>query len=218
MRLPRLRVKCMPVLLVVITLLLGACAQSPLQPSSTAMRPPPADIPRIEPDGQVEPDEVPEEAIDRLADMPGDRKLPALNGKTEQIDCKSGIEDVHARMAIEARGGQIASFAFYSKRKPRTCSLDVNRDSPYVKWRQTADGATRVQTLHGPILIRTLRDGYEFEFRNVSRQKICGMEGALNGTMTIHRKGNKTECSVAGLLDRGSWQRSAALRTPASSN
>ena len=209
MQWPRWNLKCMPV---VITLLLGACAQTGMPPSSTAMRPPPADIPRIEPDGQVEPEGLPEEE-DRMADVPGDQKLPTLSGKVEQIDCKSGVEDVHARMALEARGGQVASFAFYSKRKPRTCSLDINRDTPYVKWRQTADGATRVQTLHGPILIRTLSDGYEFEFRNVSRQKICGMEGTLNGTMTIKRKGSKTECSVAGLLDRrGSVQRTAELR------
>ena len=209
MRLPRWSARSNSALMV---LLLGACAQTPMQPSSTAMRPPPADIPRIEPDGQVEPEGLPEEA-DRLADVPGDQRLPALTGKVEQIDCKTGVEDLHARMAIEARGGQVASFAFYSKRKPRTCSLDVNRDTPYVKWRQTADGATRVQTLHGPILIRTLRDGYEFEFQNVARQKICGMEGYLSGTMTIKRKGSKPECSVAGLLDsRGSAQRTAELR------
>ena len=209
MRLPGLNARCMAV---VITLLLGACAQTPMQPSSTAMRPPPADIPRIDPDGQVEPEGLPEEA-DRMADVPGDQKLQSLIGKVEQIDCKTGVEDLHARMAIESRGGQVASFAFYSKRKPRTCSLDVNRNTPYVKWRQTADGATRVQTLHGPILIRTLRDGYEFEFQNVARQKICGMEGYLNGTMTIKRKGSKPECSVAGLLDsRGSAQRTAELR------
>lgn len=209
MRLPRWSAGCMSAVMV---LLLGACAQTSMQTSSTAMRPPPADIPRIEPDGQVEPEGLPEEA-DRLADVPGDQRLPALTGKVEQIDCKSGVEDVHARMAIEARGGQVASFAFYSKRKPRTCSMDVSRDTPYVKWRQTADGSTRVQTLHGPILIRTLRDGYEFEFQNVARQKICGMDGTLNGTMTIKRKGRKTECSVAGLLDRGaSAQRTAALR------
>jgi hypothetical protein len=113
----------------VMVLLLGACAQNSMQTSSTAMRPPPADIPRIEPDGQVEPEGLPEEA-DRLADVPGDQRLPALTGKVEQIDCKSGVEDVHARMAIEARGGQVASFAFYSKRKPRTCSMDVSRDTP----------------------------------------------------------------------------------------
>lgn len=209
MRLPGLNARCMAV---VITLLLGACAQTPMQPSSTAMRPPPAEIPRIDPDGQVEPEGLPEEA-DRMADVPGDQKLQSLIGKVEQIDCKAGVEDLHARMAIEARGGQVASFAFYSKRKPRTCSLDVNRNTPYVKWRQTADGATRVQTLHGTILIRTLRDGYEFEFQNVARQKICGMEGYLNGTMTIKRKGSKPECSVAGLLDsRGSAQRTAELR------
>lgn len=209
MRLPGLSARWFAV---VIAVLLGACAQTPMQPSSTAMRPPPADIPRIEPDGQIEPEGLPEEA-DRMADVPGDQKPQSLIGKVEQIDCKTGVEDLHARMAIEARGGQVASFAFYSKRKPRTCSLDVARDTPYVKWRQAADGTTRVQTLHGPILIRTLHDGFEFEFQNVARQKICGMEGYLNGTMTIKHKGSKTECSVAGLLDRrGSAQRTAELR------
>lgn len=207
MRWPTLNAKYLPV---VMTVLLGACAQT--HAPSMVMRPPPEDIPRIEPDGQIEPEGAPEEA-DRMADVPGDQRLPSLIGKVEQIDCKTGVEDLHARMAIEARGGQVASFAFYSKRKPRTCSLDVARDTPYVKWRQTADGSTRVQTLHGPILIRTLRDGYEFEFQNVARQKICGMEGTLNGTMTIKRKGSKTECTAVGLLDRrGAAQRTAELR------
>jgi hypothetical protein len=198
MQWPRLNAGLLPA---VIALLLGACAQTSTQAPSMVMRPPPDDLPRIEPEGQVEPEGGPEEA-DRMADVPGDRSLPSLVGKLEQIDCKAGVEDRHARMALETRGGQVASFAFYSKRRPRTCSLDVDRDTPYVKWRQTAEGATRVQTLHGPILIRTLRDGYEFEFRNVARQKICGMEGTLNGTMTIRRNSAKPECSVSGLLDR----------------
>ena len=197
MRLPGFCVKCIPV---VISVLLGACAQTAVQSPALVMRPPPADIPRIEPGGQIEPEGDPEEA-DLMADVPGDRKLPVLSGKVEQIDCMTGVEDLQARMALETRGGEVAGFAFYSKRKPRTCSMDIQRDTPFVKWRLTADGATRVQTLHGPILIRTLRDRYEFEFRNVARQKICGMEGTLNGTMTIKRKVRNPECSVSGLLD-----------------
>lgn len=58
------------------------------------------------------PDEVPEPPrIDPMADVPGDMPLAAL----ERIDCTSGEEDLHARMALEARGGQLASFAYYSK-------------------------------------------------------------------------------------------------------
>lgn len=183
-----------------LALLLGACAlEKPLvkQPEPLVMRPPPPDL--------VVPVETPEEvqeAIDRMADVPGDRTLPALSGSVEQIDCKSGVEDLHARMALEARGGQIASFAFYSKRRPRTCSMDMRRDDPFIKWRLTPDGATRVQTPQGLFLIRISADAYEFEFLDVERQKFCGMDGYINGKMIIQRRVSTPQCSVAGLLDR----------------
>jgi len=182
----------LPALLV---LLLGACAvEQPL-----VMRPPP---PGLVSDFPVyTPEEMQEETIDRMADVPGDRMLPVLAGKIEQIDCKSGVEDLHARMALEARGGQIASFAYYSKRRPRTCSMDMQRDDLSIKWRLTPEGATRVQTPQGLFLIRTLPNAYEFEFLDVERQKFCGMEGSINGKMTIQRRITNPECSVAGLLD-----------------
>lgn len=182
-----------------LALLLGACAlEKPLvtQPEPLVMRPPPPDL--------VVPVETPEEvqeAIDRMADVPGDRLLPALSGTVEQIDCMSGVEDLHARMALEARGGQIASFAYYSKRRPRTCSMDLRRDDPALKWRLTPEGATRVQTPQGLFLIRSSSDAYEFEFLEIERQKFCGMEGYINGKMTILRRVSTPQCSVAGLLD-----------------
>jgi len=182
-----------------LALLLGACAlEKPrvTQPEPLVMRPPPPDL--------VVPVETPEEvqdAIDRMADVPGDRMLPVLSGRVEQIDCKSGVEDLHARMALEARGGQIASFAYYSKRRPRTCSMDMRRDDPFIKWRLTPEGATRVQAPQGLFLIRTLPDAWEFEFLEVERQKFCGMEGHINGRMTILRSASHPECSVTGLLD-----------------
>ncbi|MCW5604546.1 MAG: hypothetical protein KIT18_08385 [Burkholderiales bacterium] len=177
-----------------LALLLGACAhEQPL-----VMRPPPPELVIHVP---AETPEEAQEEIDRMADVPGDRLLPALNGKVEQIDCKSGVEDLHARMALEARGGQIASFAYYSKRRPRTCSMDMRRDDPSIKWRLTPDGATRVQTPQGLFLIRRSPDAWEFEFLEVERQKFCGMEGHINGRMTILRRASNPECSVTGLLD-----------------
>jgi hypothetical protein len=187
-----LNVKYLPV---VVTLLLGACAhEQPL-----VMRPPPPGLVAEPPLATAE--EIQEEA-DRMADLPGDRMLPELDGRAERIDCKSGVEDLYARMALEARGGQIASFAYYSRRRPRTCSMDMRRDDPAIKWRLTSDGATRVQTPNGSFLIRALSDAYEFEFLDVERQRFCGMDGYINGTMTIRRKHSNPECSVKGLLDR----------------
>jgi len=182
---------------VVVTILLGACAQ--LAP---VMRPPPPDlIHKIELPPVMSP-EIGADPDDPMADVKSDKMLPPLSGEVERIDCKIGVEDLHARMALEARGGQIASFAYYSKWRPRTCSLEIRRDDPETKWRWTADGAIRVQTPHGMYLIRALSHAYEFEFLRVERQQYCGMDGYTNGTMTIKRYQKIPECSVAGLLDR----------------
>ncbi len=183
-------------------LLLNACA-----PISPIVRPdgqPPVDttMPGVTP--QVIPEVVPARPrIDTMADVPGDKPLPvvAIKGALERIDCKDGEEDLHARIAFEARGGRVANFAYYSKWKPRTCALDFTRTSPGTKWRLTPDGATRVHTPQGRFLIRTLADAYVFEFEQVDRARFCGMPGDINGTMTIKRSASKPECSVAGIMD-----------------
>lgn len=200
----KLNVKYLPML---VTLLLGACAHEP----PLVMRPPPPEL--VTKPSPVTPEETQQE-IDRMADVPGDRMLPDLSGRVEQIDCKSGVEDLHARMALEARGGQIASFAYYSKRRPRTCSMEMLRDDPAIKWRLTPEGATRVQTPHGSFLIHVSSNAYEFEFFDVERQKYCGMEGYINGAMTIQRKHANPQCSVAGLLDRDDDTQDVAVPYP----
>lgn len=148
------------------------------------------------------PEDVPEPLrVNPMADVAGDKPLPVLQGAMERIDCTSGEEDLHARMALEARGGQIVSFAYYSKWKPRTCALDFDRNDPKVKWRLMPDGGTRVQTPQGIFVIRARADSYLFEFQKISRQKFCGMLGHIDGTMTILRKVQPPACSVVGVLD-----------------
>ena len=183
--------------LVLIALLVGACAaRKPLgQPDSTSPQPS-ADRPAV---AEPRPSVL---RYDPMADVPGDQPLPVVQqGPIERIDCMSGKESVHARIAVEARGGQVLSFAYYSKWKPRTCSLDFERDEDGTKWRLTPDGATRVYTPEGRFLIRTRADAYLFEFERVQRQKFCGMSGEINGTMTVKRGVGKPQCSVAGILD-----------------
>ena len=147
----------------------------------------------------VEPPSVPR--IDPMADVPGDKPLPALTGALERKDCMNGDEDLHARIAFEARGGRVINFAYYSKWKPRTCAFDFSRTSPGTKWRLTSDGSIRVHTLQGRFLIRTTADSYVFEFEQVQRGKFCGMPGDINGTMTVTRGASKADCSVAGIMD-----------------
>lgn len=187
-------------LLLVFTLLLGACAVKPTAPPDEPGVPPVApSLPTVPDQPAVVVPPVPR--IDPMADIPGDKPLPALAGALERIDCTHGEEDLHARMALEARGGRIASFAYYSKWKPRTCAFDFARTTPGTKWRLTSDGATRVHTPTGRFLIRTLKDAFVFEFEQVERGRHCGMPGDINGTMTIKRFARTPECSVTGVMD-----------------
>lgn len=81
------------------------------------------------------------------------------------------------------------------------CALDFDRADPKVRWRLMPDGATRVQMPQGIFVIRTSAESYIFEFRNIARQKFCGMLGNINGAMTIQRKTQPPACSVEGVLD-----------------
>jgi hypothetical protein len=189
--------------LALAAILLGACAQRepvmrPDQPQPQLPQPQ-LPQPQIPEPSVVEPPPILK--IDPMAEVPGDKPLPALRGAAERIDCMIGKEDLHARIAFEARGGQVTYFAYYSKWKPRTCSLDFARNAPGTKWRLTPDGATRVHTPRGRFLIRTQADAYVFEFEQVQRQKFCGMPGEINGFMTIKRGAGTPECSVVGVMD-----------------
>ena len=179
--------------LALAAILLGACAQR------KPVMPPDQPQPQVDQPAVVEP--LPVVKINPMADVPGDKPLPALRGTAERIDCITGDEDLHARIAFEARGGQVTYFAYYSKWKPRTCSLDFARNAPGTKWRLTPDGATRVHTPQGRFLIRTRADAYVFEFEQVQRQKFCGMSGQINGSMTVKRGAGTPECSVMGIMD-----------------
>ena len=192
--------------LAVSTVLLGACTV--LKSIEQATQP----QPRTDPPAVAEP--LPAPKADPMANAPGDKPLPAVQlGEIERIDCMSGKPDLHARIAFEAQGGQVLGFAYYSRWKPRTCSLEVNRNAAGTKWRMTPDGAVRVHTPEGRFLIRTSAEAYVFEFDKVRRQKFCGMPGEINGTMTVKRGAAKPECSVAGIMDTNDRYLDSLLKT-----
>ena len=130
-----------------------------------------------------------------------DRPLTNVDRAVERTDCKTGTEHWHARIAFEALGGQVTSFAYYSIWKPRTCSLDFERDAPGTNWSRTPEGETRVDTAQGTVVIRTRPDSYVFEFRQVQRQKFCGMPGEINGSMIVTRGTGTPECLAVGIMD-----------------
>jgi hypothetical protein len=140
------------------------------------------------------------------ADKPAPaKKKPAAKShraKVEKLACRLGTEDEHARIAVELHDGKVYHFAYYSKWKPRTCSMDVKRDDAYSKWEDTGKNTTVVTLVDdtGAFLIDQERDRYKFIFRDIDRMRYCGMEGKVSGSLTIFR--GKAQCVLEGVMDR----------------
>src|SRR3954463_10038928 len=92
-----------------------------------------------------------------------------LRGKHETLACRLGTEDRHARIAVVVVKGKTDSFAYYSKWKPRTCSiyLQRNRDM-YSKWADNGN-MTTVNLDKGAFLIEHRPGEYHFIFRDIDR-------------------------------------------------
>jgi len=119
--------------------------------------------------------------------------------KIERLSCKLGTEDRQARIAVEVINGSVKSFAYYSKWKPRTCSISVERDDAYSKWHDNGH-LTTVSTDQGSFLIENRRKDVHFIFRDVDRAFYCGMEpGKIRGSLTVTR--GKGACVLKGLMD-----------------
>jgi len=122
--------------------------------------------------------------------------------KVETLACRLGTEDQHARIAVVLHDGKVNRFAYYSKWKPRTCSMDVERNDAYSKWADTGDHT--VVTLFedtGAFLIEHGRGRYHFIFREIDRMRYCGMPGKVSGSLTIFR-GNP-QCTLEGVMEKG---------------
>lgn len=127
-------------------------------------------------------------------------KKPVLRGKLEKLECKLGTEDRHARIAVELIGGRVKSLAYYSKWKPRTCSVHIVRDDAYSKWEDP--GSVTVVTLNeekGAFLIDYDRRSVKFLFRDIDRERFCGMPGKITGSLTVTR--GRDQCELEGVMD-----------------
>src|SRR5436190_9516909 len=117
-------------------------------------------------------------------------------GRSETLACRLGTEDRHARIAVVVVKGRTDSFAYYSKWKPRTCSVYLQRKGDmFSKWADNGT-ITTVSLEKGTFLIEHKPGEYHFIFRNVDRERYCGMDGVINGSLTIKR-GND-QCILDG--------------------
>lgn len=123
---------------------------------------------------------------------------PAI--RRENLACFTGDEDRHARIGVELVNDQVTYFAYYSKWKPRTCSIEAQRGGPYSRW--TDNGSISTVTLvdqKGTLRIERKGGAYRFAFVNVDRGRYCGMDGRINGSLTVTR--GKRSCVVQGVMD-----------------
>lgn len=137
-----------------------------------------------------------------------------MRGKLEKLECKLGTEDRHARIAVELIGGRVKSLAYYSKWKPRTCSVHIVRDDAYSKWEDP--GSVTVVTLNeekGAFLIDYSRSSVKFLFRDIDRERFCGMTGKITGTLTVTR--GRAHCELEGVMDENFELPVAANQNPA---
>lgn len=122
--------------------------------------------------------------------------------KIERLACALGTEDSHARIAVEVLNGRVNRFAYYSKWKPRTCSVEVSRGDAYSSW---ADhGSTTAVLLMEEMGLFWIDHGhgrYHFTFSDIDRMRYCGMGGKINGYLTIRRANQK--CELDGLMENG---------------
>ena len=127
----------------------------------------------------------------------------ALKGARETLACRLGDEDRHARIAVVLIGGKTQEFAYYSKWKPRTCSIYVQRTrDPHSKWADTGQmTAINLAEGKGHVVIEHKKGEYKFEFKNVDRERYCGMDGMINGHLII-KKGSD-QCQLAGVMEEG---------------
>jgi hypothetical protein len=120
--------------------------------------------------------------------------------RVERLACITGSEDRHARIGVEVVDGSVDYFAYYSKWKPRTCSIEVRRGGAFSRWED--HGSTSKVILSeekGVFLIDRTGSSYRFQFRNIDRGRYCGMDGKINGSLTVVR--GKRECVVHGVMD-----------------
>jgi hypothetical protein len=142
-------------------------------------------------------------ASDKHASGGGKSARKARRGAVERLACLTGNEDRHARIGVELIDHKVNSFAYYSKWKPRTCSIEVKRDGVYSRWEDhgTMSKVTLIEE-KGIFVIDHKGGTYRFVFRDIDRGRYCGMDGKINGTLTVTR--GKNHCGLQGVMDEHS--------------
>lgn len=142
-------------------------------------------------------------AVMAFATMPGAAQQKVnlkVRPKVEKLACGLGTDDHQARIAVELIDGKVNRFAYYSKWKPRTCSMEVARGDAFSLWADQGPFTTILMAEEKGIFLIDHGDGrYHFTFGDVDRIRFCGMEGKINGYVTIWK--GSSRCMLEGVMD-----------------
>ena len=126
--------------------------------------------------------------------------VPEQGGRREQLTCFTGDRNHHARIGVELVDDQVAYFAYYSKSRPRTCSIEARRGDSFSRWTDNGKYFTvSLADQKGKLRIEHMDGAYRFAFFDVDRGRFCGMDGKINGSLTVAR--GKKSCEVEGVMD-----------------
>lgn len=174
---------------------LAACSSAPTS------RPRPSEPAVEQPESEVAPPETAQEEAESPGLAQGEPIPVPPGARHENLTCFTGTDERQARIGVELINDQVAYFAFYSKWRPRTCSLDAARGSSLSRWAD-GEGYSTVTLPDRKGQLRIERKGggsYQFGFYDVDRVRYCGMPGKINGTLTVTR--GKDSCLVEGIMD-----------------
>lgn len=179
----------------VLCVTLAACSNVPTSP------PRPSEPEVTQPEPEVTLPETTEEEAETPGTAQGEPFPVPPGARHENLTCFSGTEDRQARIGVELINGQVAYFAFYSKWRPRTCSLDAGRGDSLSRWADGSNYSTvTLADRKGKLRIERMGGGsYQFGFVDVDRVRYCGMPGKINGTLTVTR--GKGSCIVKGIME-----------------
>lgn len=183
-------------------MLAAACAQLPLPREDAGRAPATEAEAKAEADAETaaKTQDDAEESDESNLGYPLPDTSAQEGGRRENLTCFAGSEDRHARIGVELVNDQVTYFAFYSKSRPRTCSIEAGRDDSLSRW--TDNGAyftVMLRDRKGKLLIEQGDGAYRFAFVDVDRNRYCGMPGKINGSLTVTR--GKKRCEVQGIMD-----------------
>lgn len=182
-------------MMVLLCVAVSSCSHSPSPKDTTDG----AAVPEIESEA-ASPETAKDEAntpdlAQARPDAPGQRE-----GRRENLTCYAGSEDRHARIGVELVNDQVTYFAYYSKWRPRTCSIEAGRGDAFSRWADNGKYSTvTLADRKGELRIEHKGGAYRFGFFNVDRVRYCGMPGKINGSLTVTR--GKSSCVVEGVMD-----------------